>query len=253
MNENIIKQIYPMICQRKSIRNYKSEELSDDILNELMEFWDSTLDIFPEEPVSIELLTEDQVVSSFPISFNAKYYLSVCANNNRKARVNVGFKAQQLDLWFSSKGLGSCWLYMVHPVKEHQVFNGLPHSISISFGIPDEKLHREDISEFNRKTLSEITNGGKYDDILESVRIAPSSTNIQAWYFKQNDNSIEVYIKKPLRAILLRPMVKLYDFDIGIALCHLYLAREESGRFNEFSVNIDSSIDNSDYILTVLM
>lgn len=253
MNENIIKQIYPMIYRRKSIRNYKSEEVDEDILNELMEFWDSTLDIFPEEPVSIELLTKDQVASSFPVSFNAIYYLSLCANDNRKARVNVGFKAQQLDLWFSSKGLGSCWLYMIHPVKEHQVFNGLPHSISISFGIPNETLHRKDISEFKRKDLSEITNGGKYDDILESVRIAPSSTNIQAWYFKQNDNSIEVYIKKPLRAVILRSMVKLYDFDIGIALCHLYLAREESGHFGEFNVSIDSTIDNSDYILTVSM
>jgi nitroreductase len=93
----------------------------------------------------------------------------------------------------------------------------------MSFGKPAEPLHR-DISEFKRKSLTEISEGtdrtGNMDKRLEAARLAPSGVNAQNWYFIADNGKIHCYRKKanPILGFIYN---KLACIDMGIALYHI--------------------------------
>lgn len=105
--------------------------------------------------------------------------------------------------------------------------------ILIAFGTPREPLHRSKASEFNRKSLTEITDIKEADELIEAARLAPSATNSQPWFFTGNgDTVIHAYPVKPgfLRKILIG---KYIPIDMGIVLYHLQVAGEHFGRKTE--------------------
>ena len=101
----------------------------------------------------------------------------------------------------------------------------LPYVIAMSFGKPNEPLHRE-LSGFKRKKLSEISEGT--DKRLETARLAPSAVNSQNWFFAVTGDKIHCYRKKPnpLLSFMLTDMNRI---DMGIALYHIAL---ESDNFS---------------------
>ncbi|MCL2298783.1 MAG: nitroreductase, partial [Firmicutes bacterium] len=96
---------------------------------------------------------------------NAPHYLIFRSEEKDGAYENIGFIGQQMDLFFSESGLGSCWLGMAKPEEKEE--SALPFVISMAFGNSAEPLHRG-LSEFKRKPLSEISEGT--DDRLEVAR-----------------------------------------------------------------------------------
>src|SRR5690606_38406218 len=96
---------------------------------------------------------------------------------------NAGYILQQLDLYLSANGLGSCWLGIAKPTKDESFFSGLKFVITLAFGKPAEKLHRNEIGEFNRLPLDKIRDAVGMDNLLEPARLAPSANNSQRWYF----------------------------------------------------------------------
>jgi nitroreductase len=157
---------------------------------------------------------------------NAPHYLVFGSEDKEGANENIGFIGQQLDLFLSEAGLGSCWVGMAKP--EEKVDSALPFVICIAFGKSAEPLHR-DISEFKRKSLTEISEGS--DKRLEAARLAPSGMNTQGWYFVVDGGKIHCYRKKanPLLGFM---MNKLGSIDMGIALCHI-AAESDGFRFNK--------------------
>ena len=183
------------------------------------------------------------------MTYKAPYYIAVYADDTEKGLVNAGFRLQQMDLWLSSHGIGACWLHMMTPDQENAMTDGMPCQITMSIGYSEEELHRSSSSEFKRKTLDQITNGGYYDTELESVRIAPSATNSQLWYFEQLGSRIRTYMIHGSDAY-----PKLHVMDIGIALCHLYLAVSHDGLFGGFEREQDGPYKkDAEYILSVKM
>ena len=86
-----------------------------------------------------------------------------------------------------------------------------------------------DASEFKRRGLSEISAAKHADDILKAVRIAPSASNSQPWFFTGDAEKLNIY-----RARLGMIKAALYDnmnqIDIGIAICHLFIAARALGK-----------------------
>ena len=61
--------------------------------------------------------------------------------------------------------------------------------------------------------------------------MAPSAINSQPWYFKHSGNGFDVYQVK--QNILKRQILKKWNpIDMGIALAHMYLANENTFKFN---------------------
>ena len=216
-----------IIRQRKSIRNYDPAPLDDDTLNKVREQIGKVTPLYADIRYSIE------IVGSVKGIFNVKapHYLIFGSEEKEGAFENIGFIGQQLDLFFSESGIGSCWLGMAKPEERQET--AMPHVVTMAFGKPNEPIPRE-LSEFNRKALAEISDGA--DERLEAARLAPSASNKQNWYFVAENCKIHCYRVKPA-GLLGGIYGKLQSIDMGIALCHI---AKESDSFH-FSKEPDAA------------
>jgi len=200
-----------IIRMRKSIRKYDLDKLDEATLDAVRAKIGTVTPLFPDIRYSIEIA--DKTKGMFGVK--APHYLLFYSEEKDGFLENVGFIGQQLDLFFSGSGLGSCWLGMAKP--EEKVSGDLPFVICMAFGKPAEPLHR-DISEFKRKPLDEICEGS--DERLEAARLAPSGMNAQNWYFIADGGKIHCFRKKP-GGVFGFASSRLGFIDMGIALCHI--------------------------------
>ena len=102
---------------------------------------------------------------------------------------------QQMDLFLSANGIGSCWQGIPKPTKTILNSSKLQFIIVLALGRPLENLHRQSISEFKRKSFNEITNIRDMDQLLEPARLAPFAT-VQPWFFTGGNDVIHAYCVK---------------------------------------------------------
>ena len=213
-----------IIEKRKSIRRYNPAKLDEETLGKVKEQLQKLMPLYPEIKYSVEIA--DKTKRAFGI--NAPHYLLFYSEEKEGAHENIGFIGQQMDLYFSENGLGSCWVGVAKPEKtkkektdeekinEEKTEKGI-YVICIAFGKPAETLHRER-KDFRRKPLSKMSRGN--DSRLEAARLAPSGINAQNWFFIEEAGKIHCYCKKSsgLKKLMLG---KLDLIDIGIAICHI--------------------------------
>ncbi|MCL2227294.1 MAG: nitroreductase [Oscillospiraceae bacterium] len=208
-----------IIRKRKSVRKYDNTPLDTAVLDAVRAEIAKVKPLYPDIKYSIEMTTKTKGL----FGVRAPHFLVFGSEVKDGSHENIGFIGQQLDLYFSANGLGSCWLGASKPGEAME--STLPYVIALAFGKPAEPLHR-DISEFKRKPLPEISEGN--DPRLEAARLAPSGVNIQDWYFIAESGKIHCYLKKP--NLIMGLMVgKLGLIDLGIAICHI---AEESDNFS---------------------
>ena len=207
------------IRKRKSVRKYAQTPLDAAALAKVQAQIAKVKPLYPDIRYSVEIVSKVKGI----FNVKAPHYLIFGSEEKDGACENIGFVGQQLDLFFSESGLGSCWLGMAKPGETDDA--ALPHVISMSFGNPDEPIHRE-LSEFKRKPLLEISEG--VDERLEAARLAPSAMNAQKWFFIAGNGKIQCYRKKSVNALGFI-YNKLHSIDMGIALCHI---AEESADFH---------------------
>jgi nitroreductase len=185
-----------------------------------------------------KIISPNQVTRKF--GNKAPHFIAAFSEAKDAYKVNIGFMLQQIDLYFSASGLGSCWLGIPQPTKKVTESSNLEFIILMAFGNSKEPLYRTNVSEFKRKSLTEITNMEGANELLEPARLAPSAVNLQNWYFTGYMNAIHAYSSK---SSFLRTVVggSYYPVNMGIALCHLQLAAEYNGWETKFV--FDSSED----------
>jgi len=248
MNENAL---YEAIFKRKSVRDYDPTPIDSNHLEEISTNLQSLKPMVTGIKTEFRIISPNQVTKKF--SNKAPHFIAAFSEAKDAYKVNIGFMLQQMDLYFSSNGLGSCWLGIPQPTKDVVDSSDLEFIILMSFGNSKETLHRTNVSEFKRKLLSDISNIKDADELLEPVRLAPSAVNMQNWYFTGNKSAIHAYSN---RAGFARTFVggSYYPVNMGIALYHLQLAGQHFGWKNKFV--FDKSKDKSpsknlDYIATV--
>ena len=210
-------ELYLYMWKRKSIRKYDMTPLETKQLNQIRQFAENMKPLYPDIKTAYDITPD--IKSIIPVK--APHYFVISSEKKEGYLENVGFMFQQMNLYLTSIGLGSCWLGMAKP--EGKQSSRLPFVITIAFGEATESPYRM-ITEFKRKSLSDISNGS--DDRFEAARIAPSAMNNQNWYFLADNGYIHVFHKKATMGVL----NKLNKIDIGIALCHLFIATEETGK-----------------------
>jgi len=234
MNEN---DLYQAIFKRKSIRNYDPAPLDQKHLAVISEYLGAL------KPMSPGIRTEFKIISPHQVSRKmrnrAPHFIAAFSEAKGAYKPNIGFMLQQMNLYFSAAGLGSCWLGIPRPTKEVKESSGLEFVILMSFGNSREALYRTSVSQFNRKPLSKITNIQGTDELLEPARLAPSAVNLQNWYFTGDRNLIHAYSSKP--GFLGRIIGGSHFLvNVGIALCHLQLAAQHLGWKTEITFEEES-------------
>ena len=211
-----MNSLYEYIFKRKSVRKYKQEPLSAELLSQIKTKIDLAKELYPCIKISCEIV--DNIKSPL---VKAPHYLLFSSEDREGSYENAGFILQQMTLSFTSMGIGSCFLGMGRPAENLET--DLKFIIAMSFGYPEEPIYRE-LSDFNRKDISEISEGE--DPRLEVARLAPSGMNSQNWFFLCEERKIIVYRKKtnPIKALVYE---KMNSIDAGIAICNLYIASED--------------------------
>ena len=214
---------YDTIFKRKSVRKYNQLPVSDSILKELSEFIKELTPLYDSIEIKIDITGLNEVKTLLP--YKAPRYLLYYSQNCDGYLTNAGYILAQVDLFLSSKGIGTCYYGMAQPTKENQASTELEYVVMLAFGNSAEPVHRTKISEFKRKPLSQITDSNNYKELLEAVRLAPSASNSQNWYFKEEQGTIHAYCTKcgMIKAMLYE---KMNQVDMGIALFHLKAAAD---------------------------
>ncbi len=208
-----------IIFKRKSTRSYTGEPVPTEQLDAIRSFIAQLVPLYPELPIDIRIVGVEDVRCMQP--WKTPHFITVSAEDTPEGFINVGFMLQQLDLFIQSLGLGSCWVGLGRP--RTPVSDTLPHAILMPFGVAAEPVWRDSPDQFRRNTLAQIADTA--DERLECVRLAPSATNSQPWYFRHEGERLHVYqvIQGALKRMTLG---KMNCIDMGIALCHLALTSE---------------------------
>lgn len=240
--ENKLKEMVEFIYKRKSVRQYKTEELSLETLMEIEDFIKNIIPLHKETRVHYKIVSDTK--NLLPIK--APHYLLIYGDEKQGYLNNIGFMFQQLDLYLSSKGLGACWLGMAKP--KDKIDNKKDFVIAIGFGESINSPYRE-VTGFKRKPAEEVYSG--VDERLEAARLAPSASNSQNWFFDAQDGAIHVY-QKTINAFQNMLYGKMNQIDIGIALCHIFIAGLNKGLSFEFIPDINhKELSGFSYIGTV--
>lgn len=225
-------KLYDAIFHRKSIRKYKMIPLKTEIILELKNYVNNIKHLDDSIKIEFSYLTTADVKNLFPIK--APHYICVYSEEKSGYLMNVGFVLQQIDLYLSAKGIGSCWLGLAKPSSQvSKQKNGLDFVIMLAFGNSEGPISRADMLEFKRKELKQITTIKGIDHLLNPVRLAPSATNSQPWFFTGDEN--EIHLHRIRLSMIKAPIYdKMNQIDMGIAACHLYLSALEHNKHIQF-------------------
>lgn len=224
--------LYDAIFRRKSVRKYRMDPLGHDVIEDISRYA-STLDFLcPEIDVQFAFAEHGEIVNLLPVK--SPHYILIFSEEKDNYLSNAGFLGQQLDLYLSAKGLGSCWLGLARPQEQIvKCREGLDFTIMLGFGEAAEPLHRDNVSQFKRKPMSQICFVEGAEGLLEPVRLAPSAVNRQPWCFYGTPSELHVGREK-LSSVRYPIFKRLNQIDLGIALCHLVLSAEHIGKVVKF-------------------
>lgn len=226
-----ISELYQAIFRRKSIRKYHLAPLEPGKLAEIEAYLTGLQPLDRAIQTEFKIVSRQDVTSLLPIQ--APHYIVAFSENKPGYLANMGFLLQQLDLYLSASGIGSCWLGIPRPTRDLAASSRLEFTIIMSFGHPAEPLYRDSIAEFKRKPVEKVTGSSCLHQLLEPVRLAPSATNSQPWFFTGDTERIHAYCKTTniLTALIYK---KMNQIDMGIALYHFYLAAYQTGKMVAF-------------------
>lgn len=201
----------------------------------------------------------DSIAKECPIKgvgvVQAPYYLVFYGEKSPEARQNAGYMMEQMVLYLTTKGLGSCYQGGAR-MKKEKIQDSLKALLILAFGYPVKCLLRDGAAA-KRYPLKELCIfkeevGEEEKAILYAARLAPSACNTQPWRFVVYQGKIHVFIRKNSLMEHLLPAMK--DIHIGIVLCHMQLAAEEQWLSPTFSVEEkvkERNIKKWDYVTTL--
>ncbi|MDE6782165.1 MAG: nitroreductase family protein, partial [Paramuribaculum sp.] len=239
-----MKDLDRIIAERRSVRSFDihrqmTEKEAEILLSELARAESSF-----GGKVTIELKKFDLKGPFKPSTYGtingASWYFLMGTDCSEASRLTLGFRMEQVVLKAASMGLGTCWI--AGTFKGTTFANACafppdtPLKAVMPVGYPTEKmslkerLMRAAVGSARRKPMADlfiVDPASKYYQLLEMMRLAPSSTNSQPWRALVDGDTIYFYYENKSAASIL---------DLGIGLSHFYLAAKEQGIEGRLSI-----------------
>ena len=248
------------VTKRRSVRSYDSRALEQDTKEKILSYAEEL-----ENPIGpkirIQFIDKNtaangEKLGTYGIIKGADSFIGVTAVKEDYALEALGYEFEQIVLYATSLGLGTCWMggtfkraafAAAMEIGENEMF-----PILSPIGYPAEKkslaekLMSKGVNSRSRfewdklffendfaKALTEEM-AGEYAFPLEMVRLAPSAVNKQPWRVVMSDNAVHFYKSGNMSEGLGFDMQRI---DLGIALCHFHLAAQEKGLKGHFERN----------------
>ena len=220
MNANLSEAI----IKRTAIRKYKQEILLSEELEKIREYIEQVFSIDKSIKTSFEIIdnSEFKEVMIGRLACEAPYYLCIRSEKKGDYLINAGFMAEQIVLYLTSLGIGTCYLGGAKP-KENEK-EKLSYIITVAFGYPSVVI--PDFNSSRRLPLEKLVYAGMDTDdkkeIIKAAQLAPSAVNFQPTRYLIENNKIHIGLKYSLI-----PIKKMQQIDLGIALSHIMIKSAE--------------------------
>ncbi len=250
--------LYEAIGCRQSVRKYLRREVPEKLRSQILSYFAKASRLNDRIAVEAAILdnTKGQAQVRGPWKVDAPYYLAVYSEPEEGAARNAGYLMEQMILYLTAKGLGSCYLGGSHPAQKKK--NGLQLIMLAAFGYPEGRLCRESPLA-RRLPLNELCifreeAGEQMKTILRAARLAPSAFNSQPWRFIVYSDRIYVFARKS--RLPGRAAQAMREFSIGVMLSHIMLAAEELWMELETATEeqyASKTYKNGDYVATLYL
>lgn len=263
--------IVETIQKRRSVRTYTSEPLTVEHQNQIEQYISQLQAPFGVK-ARIELISAES--NDKPIKLGtygwikgAHNYLALIYEEAPLAEIGAAYMLEQLILFCTDLGLGTCWLggsfsrgdfkkqIKLNPNEKLRIVSPVGYASHETrflekYIVRAEKNHafRKPFGElfFDKDFNTPLTDikAGHFLRPLEMVRLAPSANNKQEWRIAADGKSLHFY-KKPY------PMFD--SIDMGIALCHFELTCKELGIGGKYEILKDvGGNDTLKYVISWL-
>lgn len=249
----IMLKIEEIIRKRYSVRTFNRRPVDAEIKNKIMEFADNISNPFGPK-VRFKWLEsgapENGKLGTYGIIRGTDLYIGTAVPEDEHAMEALGYEMEELVLYMTGLGLGTCWLggtfnrsafEKAMQLKENELFTIVsPVGYAAEKKSLIEKIMRFGSKGDNRACWEELffsgdfstplteEEAGEYGLPLEMVRLAPSAVNRQPWRVLYKDGSFHFYEKhtKETEAV---SEADMHRIDLGIGMCHFHKTADELG------------------------
>jgi nitroreductase len=255
------------IRRRYSIRHYESRPVPEEILKDVEKSGETSLALDDSIRVRFHLIREGSLVAQQMTFQTGKQWLFgsaphfIIATSEEKPRfmLDTGFRMEQVILFATTQGLGTCWIGGLFTEERTGSFLGLGKGERVialtPLGYPDTSFYGRAIYNIvhlggpdsrRRKPLQQVVFGPEFGspldtedvgllEVLECTLLAPSWTNSQPWRFLV-DGKVIIALAEVRRSSM-RDGKHYYRLDLGIAMSHFFLAARELGWKGKWQVS----------------
>lgn len=264
------------IQKRSSVRTFDAIPLREQDLEKLTKYAE-TLPAPFGIPVTVHLLETGDVsakkLGTYGVIKGTKTFLGVTVPKGALSLETVGYAFEQLVLYATHLGIGTCWLAATF---DRKAFTGAMNvsddewmPVISPIGCPakkraiSESLMRAGMKSNQRKDWKELffsgdfqtplkrSEAGVYEQPLEMLRLAPSATNAQPWRVLRQDGAFHFYAKTAEGKGEIDPPI-IQRVDVGICASHFCLTARELGLSGALTVTDapDHSRENYRYLFS---
>ena len=269
------------VSRRYSMRTFTSKKVSAETRQKILDYADKLSNPFgPKIRIKfIEKQTsaEGEKLGTYGIIKNAKLFLGVAVKNLPGAQEGLGYEFEQLVLYMTSLGLGTCWIggtfdrgAFAEAMKPEvdEIFTII---CPVGYGTGKkrffEKIMRLNLKADSRLPWNKLFFKGDfenplsagdcpdYEEALEFLRQAPSAVNKQPWRVVFDEKARAFHFFENHSMAGAGGAVDIQLVDMGIGMNHFHLAAEEKGLKGHFEeVQPDVKLpENTDYITSWVM
>ncbi len=150
-----------LIARMKSVRNYKKDEVSSEIIQKIKDYCSSSKRLVKDIEIETILKNKDEVYDKLKdhagyndVMIDAPHYLIFLSEEKDHYIENIGYAAQDVRLKAYELGVGSCWITICdgEKIKERLDINSdkkLTAIIALGFDDNKNKVVYENVSEYN--------------------------------------------------------------------------------------------------------
>lgn len=250
--------ITELIRKRVSCRTYADKPVEGKVLQEFTKLVEAEhIGPFGNKPkfqlINLDMTSPDKwrKLGTYGVIKNARLFLVGTIAQGPMAIEDYGYCKETLILQATALGLGTCWLAGTFQasgfaeavnLQENEV---LPTVSPVGYPA-DQKSFTERIFRLMAGSDHRVAwpiiffdgdfstplsqrQAGKYADVLENVRLAPSASNKQPWRIlrETNCNHFHFYLARAFGYKLRE--IPIQDIDMGIAMSHFELTTRELG------------------------
>jgi hypothetical protein len=274
------KPVPEIIRQRKSVRTYSSRPVSPDVKAEVLKYFEQLNGPFPVEfrlewLDKPEIKTESRVkLGTYGMIQGASSFIAAAVKKQERNMEQLGYVFENLVLFLTSLGLGTCWLAGTFtkneflkavriqddeflPIVSPVGYSGWLRS-PIDFLIkpyPAIKQRMPWYDLFFKDNWNTMLNPAEKDEYflpLEMVRLAPSASNRQPWRIVKQFTHFHFYLAHDV-AYRHRYPYDIQKVDMGIAMFHFEATVREAGLNGRWIVEtpeLQNTPKQFEYIIT---